>query len=277
MIELSMIDDAIEQYDVIAVYALFSGGHDSLTATHLASKHPAFSGVIHIDTGTGLPETKQFVIDVCNRHDWSLTIQKPFMPYESLIVRRGFSGPAQHGWMYDRLKDRVLSQVTKRIRAEQEAKNNTKIILVSGVRKLESVRRAAIQDDIHVEGIRLWVPLIAQWTATDCTNYISDNNLCRSRVKDTLHMSGECFCGAYKKRNEFNEIEYWYPKQAERIKRWEHLVCQAYDNQRWECEQGLRDKVTIPEWAVQWGTSRDYSNEQQPLFPMCQLCREVDR
>ena len=274
MTELEMIDRAMEEHEIIGVYSLFSGGHDSLTVTHLTSHHSAFSGVIHIDTGTGLPETKKFVRETCREHEWPLIIHRPHMPYESFIVKRGFPGPAGHGWMYDRLKDRALRIATRDIRLAADAARKSKVMLISGVRKQESDRRAAIQDDMHEEGIRLWMPLIAQWTATDCSNYMKDNGLKRSPVKDTLHMSGECFCGAYKKPHEFNEVEYWYPDQAERIRKWEELVQCAYKNQLWEQECGLREEMTIEEWTTQWGTSRDYSNEQQPLFPMCQLCRE---
>lgn len=103
-----MIDRALSEYNVAGIYSLFSGGHDSLVATHIASQHPAFSGVLHIDTGTGLPETKQFVLGTCREYGWPLTIKRPYLPFESFLVKVGFPGPAYHSLMYARLKDRPL-------------------------------------------------------------------------------------------------------------------------------------------------------------------------
>lgn len=278
MSELKIINDFIAEHDVIGIYALFSGGHDSLTATHLASQHPGFSGVIHIDTGTGLPETRQFVIDTCRRYEWPLIIKRPPNSYESYIIQFGFPGPPAHKYMYVRLKERALEAVTRQIKSDC-AKNNggvsrtAKIILISGVRSLESDRRADIMPEPFFRGSKAFLPIIADWTATDCSNYIADNGIQRSPVKDRLHMSGECFCGAYKKPTEFLEIQEWFPAQAERIGHWERLVKQAREVQIWEYENGIREDIPIAEWACQWGTTRDYNNEQMPLFPMCQMCR----
>ena len=40
-----------EYEGLVAVYALFSGGHDSLCSTFIASRHPLFQGVVHLNTG----------------------------------------------------------------------------------------------------------------------------------------------------------------------------------------------------------------------------------
>ena len=40
---LKLIDDAIEKYKPARILGLFSGGHDSLTAVHVAARHPQFS------------------------------------------------------------------------------------------------------------------------------------------------------------------------------------------------------------------------------------------
>ena len=54
------------------VIALFSGGHDSLCATHLASRFRRFDGVAHINTGIGVEETREFVRTTCARYGWPL-------------------------------------------------------------------------------------------------------------------------------------------------------------------------------------------------------------
>lgn len=271
---VEIIDQLQKEHNVIGVYSLFSGGHDSLVATHLASQHPDFDGVIHIDTGTGLPETRQFVEETCEKHGWNLIVKQPYMPYEGLIMKLGFPGPMQHGFMYARLKDRPLRALMKKLKKLHNGDRYSKLIFISGVRKQESNRRAEIQDEPHVEGARIWTPVITDWTATDCTRYIKKHKLDRSPVKDMLHISGECFCGAYKKRGEFQDLEMFFPKQAERIRKWQELVVKAREIQVWEHENGLREEVKIEQKYCQWGPAVAVPNDQIGMFPMCQYCRD---
>jgi 3'-phosphoadenosine 5'-phosphosulfate sulfotransferase (PAPS reductase)/FAD synthetase len=273
---IEIIDQAIEKYKPIGIYALFSGGHDSLTATHIASRHPAFSGVIHIDTTTGLPETKEFVIETCKEHSWPLIIKKPFMPYESFLVRSGFPGGAIHNFMYQQLKERPLNQVIKEIRENFGIKGPGKVGLVSGVRKQESKRRAEIKDQLFAKGSKLWIPVIVNFSAVDCSNYIEKHGLKRSPVKDKIHMSGECFCGCFTRNGEFQEIEFWYPLQAERIKRWQKLTEVARQNQLWEFENGFRNEITIDHNYCKWGHNGNVPQEQSNFFSMCYHCRQLE-
>lgn len=60
---LAVLDEAIETHDPSHVFALFSGGHDSLTATALTAKHPRFTAAVHINTGIGIEETRDFGSD----------------------------------------------------------------------------------------------------------------------------------------------------------------------------------------------------------------------
>lgn len=148
---MEMIDRAIEEHHGIAVYSLFSGGHDSLVATHVASHHPMFRGVIHIDTGTGLRETREFVEKTCEEQGWELIVIKAHLPFESYLVKLGFPGPGMHHYIYTRLKDRPLRYLLGQLKSEFGAGRKHHFILASGVRKDESDRRADIQDHPHVD------------------------------------------------------------------------------------------------------------------------------
>ena len=44
---LDLMNAAIEEHNPVAVFAMFSGGHDSLTATHIAAQHPKFTAAVH--------------------------------------------------------------------------------------------------------------------------------------------------------------------------------------------------------------------------------------
>jgi len=271
--QLDMIDEALEVHNGIAVFGLFSGGHDSLVASHIASHHPLFRGVIHLNTTTGLRECFEFVGQTCEEQGWPLLTQKPFLPYESYLVHFGFPGPPMHSLMYSRLKDRPLRALLKNIKKNLGAGRGERIVLVSGVRKQESNRRAEIQDRPHVEDSRVWTPVISDFSASDCAYYMQHHGLKRSPVKDRIHLSGECFCGAFARDGEYHELDFWYPYQAERIRRWQRLVQVAQENQLWELGNGLRDPDdVIDRQYCRWGPKSGIPQEQM-AFPMCHFCR----
>jgi 3'-phosphoadenosine 5'-phosphosulfate sulfotransferase (PAPS reductase)/FAD synthetase len=72
-----IIEEAVKQFSPIRVYGLFSGGHDSLCATHLVSQTAHFDGAVHINTGIGIEETRQFVRDTCEQMGWPLDERHP--------------------------------------------------------------------------------------------------------------------------------------------------------------------------------------------------------
>lgn len=269
------LQDIYDAHQVVGVFALFSGGHDSLAAAHVASQMPGFAGLIHVDTTTGLKETRQFVNETAAAHGWPLYVGRPYIGYESLIVKSGFPGPAMHQIMYDRLKDRTLRQILKEIKAKSPLAKvkRARFVLVSGVRQQESDRRAEILTGIHEEESRIWLPAIVDMTATDVTHYIRDHGLKRSPVKDKIHMSGECFCGAFSRPGELQELEYWFPYQAQRIKYWQGLTIKAAELKDWEVKEGLRPAdETISPRHCGWGW-KDGLPLGQMSFQMCFHCR----
>lgn len=264
----AVMDSAVEEHKTEAFFALFSGGHDSLTVTHVASKHPLFRGVIHIDTGTGLPETRAFVEDTCKREGWPLIVKKPATTYEMLIVRYGFPGPSAHQHMYKYLKERPLGEAKKE--AHKVAKTK-KFAFVGGMRSQESVRRMGHVEPLHKDGMGVWVSAIHDWSATDCNQHMKASNLPRNPVKDTMHLSGECFCGAFARPEEKRELEVWYPDHAKKIEAWQELV-------RTAVRLGLS---SIPFNHQQWGHGSSGSKmkavpegqKELPSLQMCFFCR----
>lgn len=222
------------------IYALFSGGHDSLVATHLTSQHPDFSGVIHLDTGIGIPETQEYVKETCARFNLHLTIAKALeceradgtpdpQIYEEWVKAYGFPGPAQHSAMYRRLKERPLETALRKIKKTIPDWNSRadQIILTTGIRLEESQRRAnnpRYQADTYASGAQLWVCPIRDWTKDLCEEYMKWQSLPRNPVKDNLCMSGECLCGSFAKANELAQIDFFYPEVGDRIHKLEKEV-----------------------------------------------------
>lgn len=254
----SVLDEAEEQYAPSARFALFSGGHDSLTATTAAFKWAAARKVemaaAHINTGTGIPETSEFVRSVCSPRHWPLRELHPPRSYESIVLEFGFPGPAQHGFMYQRLKERCLRQLVR----EGKQERRDRVMLVTGVRQQESVRRMRHVERIQRDGGMVWAAPIWDWSKLDCNRAIERWELPRNPVVDILHMSGECLCGAFARPGEIKELEGWFPKVAERIHELEERV-EA---------KGLR--------ACAWGQRPPRVHRgQMKLGPLCQECEGV--
>ncbi len=220
---LEVIDAAIKEYNPCRILGLFSGGHDSLTACHVASRHPAFSYAIHINTGIGVPETREFVRNTSAEFGWNLHEYFALdygQNYEEMVAQYGFPGPGQHPTMYRRLKERALRKAMRE--AKKEAQRNAAVLLISGVRFQESSRRMGYQAPVTKEDSKVWVNIINDWSKADCNQYLAENNIKRSPVVDKIHKSGECLCGAFAKPGEFEELKFWYPEYAKYI---ESLTC----------------------------------------------------
>jgi 3'-phosphoadenosine 5'-phosphosulfate sulfotransferase (PAPS reductase)/FAD synthetase len=234
-LSLKILNDAYCSYKVEEIWALFSGGHDSLVNTHLVSQYPAFRGVLHIDTGTGIKETQDYVIETCAIFGWELKIYKAseyinkngeLKPqiYSQMVLEHGFPGPPMHQKMYNRLKELPLRHF---LRDWQKISGGKVIGLATGCRKEESIRRfknITKNGITQKHGRQVWINAIADWTKDDCEQYMKAYHLPRNPVKDNLCMSGECLCGAFAQPNELKQIEYFYPEKGKEIRALEQQV-----------------------------------------------------
>lgn len=260
--ELKIITKAAEVHKLDAVYSLFSGGSDSLCSTWIASHHPLFKGVVHLNTGIGIPEVQRYVQETCEHFDWDLKIyraseyvtaggvSKP-MIYDDLVRKFGFPGPVNHSIMYTRLKEYPLLQAYREIK-----KQFKKPAWSTGIRANESTRRAAnfanaIENggfDKHAH--RVWINPILFWDKDKKHELISRENLPVNPVYQYLCKSGECLCGAFAKRGELLQLEIHYPVVYKRLNdlyeevkhkfpwKWDEVPNQAFLKTRAREKQG---------------------------------------
>lgn len=89
---LALLDTAVKQYKPKMVVGLMSGGDDSIPACYVASLHPAFSGILHVNTGIGIEATREHVRKVCAERKWKL------WEYKALenVNARGESDPQSY-------------------------------------------------------------------------------------------------------------------------------------------------------------------------------------
>lgn len=247
------IERAIELHQPKNIFALFSGGHDSGSCTHFATEvlGDRLTGVVHVNTGIGIPQTRQYVRETCERYGWNLLEYKAAentnakgepdpQVYEDIVLRFGFpgstSGPNGHGMMYARLKERQV----RRLCRDFGVTSKEPAMLISGCREEESNRRMGIAVPLSKQGRQLWVNPFWEFSGADCSEYMADREIPRNPVKDLLHMSGECLCGAFAHPGELAEIELWYPEVAAGIKRIEARVRAAGFPWGWEDD--------VPDW-----------------------------
>ena len=195
---------------------MFSGGHDSLVSTHKAMQNGA-DRVLHINTGIGVKETREYVEAVCKRHDWPLDVVSSDHDYEQIVLENQFPGPAVHIIMYSKLKERALRKVARR--------HEDKPYFITGVRKHESETRFKNVEPEQEDSQWIWRANIHDYTQEDVERYIDRHNLERSPVKQLYHHSGECLCGAFGNRTEeLTLLEAHFPETADRIKELEAKV-----------------------------------------------------
>jgi len=206
-------------------YALFSGGHDSLVSTHKSMLAGYTDTVLHIDTGIGIPETREYVERVCDEKGWPLEVVSSDFDYEDIVREYRFPGPGVHIIMYSKLKERALRKVA--------GWHDDKPHFWTGVRKYESVRRFRNLTEREEEREQwVWHAPILLHTQEEVDDWIDSAGLPRSPVKQTFHHSGECLCGAFGNRTEeLVLLEAHYPKTADRIKELEEGVRELHGDE----------------------------------------------
>lgn len=258
-----IIAEAIDKYRPVAVYTMFSGGHDSLTSTHLAMQLKTVQGVAHINTGFGIEETREFVRETAMDRQWAFKeywAKDEGYSYEDLAIQHGFPGPIQHWRMYAMLKERCIRSICRQAKVGQRP--DAQVMLITGARKDEGIIRMGYVEPIFKEpGLaRIWVAPIFDWTKSDITDYLAENQIKRSPVVDILHISGECLCGAYAKPGEREEIMRWFPKTGKRILELEAKVWAAGHHWKWG---------EIPPHTLQ---EADDPNQLWLFQPLCAGC-----
>lgn len=213
-----IVRTAIDAFSPKAIFVGFSGGIDSLVATHWCMNNIPGCKVFHANTGIGIERTRKFVRDSCNKNGWDLeeirAKEDCGQDYDTLVLERGFPGPAMHYKMFQRLKERPLMELLKRYKE----KRSDNVMVLTGLRKDESQRRAGYKyTTIDFTGNLLWVNPFYYQNAGWFSEYIQKHNIPKNPVSKTLGMSGECLCGAYAHKGELSQIKIVCPKTHDRI------------------------------------------------------------
>ena len=162
--------------------------------------------------------------------------------YFEIVKRHGFPGKTKtaHSWMYRWLKDHTVNKIISSIR---QSKRNRYIVIISGARKHESVRRMGTSQDITVHGKNIWLNICNEWTNSEVNAFAEDNNLSklRSPISKSMGVSGECFCGCFNTKGEHKELQIFSPSTAEKIT-YIHNWLKENTEHDWDWESGPSDQ-----------------------------------
>ena len=233
-----IMDEAIE-LGLTDFYVAYSGGKDSgIALDFMAKEFPQyFKGVVFVNTGIAIPETVKFVEDYCKERDYTLyhlhaedvKRKKPSkygkvgdsFSYENLVMNYGFPQQGLHTITMRWLK---IFSIRKFI--SDRIKNGEHPAIISGIRKNESKRRSVAKNRkyIHQDG-KMWFVSPLYFKSNDWVyRYFIENNIKRSPVYDTIHISGDCLCGCFAKKGELKLLEMFHPTVFAEINRLEKLV-----------------------------------------------------
>lgn len=250
---------------------LFSGGDDSLACGKACLEVLGkIDYAIFCDTGTCIPQTKQFVIDTCEQMGVPLLIGTTTEKdsYENYVQKFGFPGQnhKQHTVMYRMLKSHSLSRCISSIRKKRRG---YKIALLTGARFDESTRRMGTVKKIDARGSDIWINPIQNWSKTDIYHYFKSREIKRSIVAETIGRSGECNCGVFGNPQELDEINLVSPEFVEWIRDLEKKVNQNGFAWKWgESPPKSWSLVSNGQMTID-GMACDWENQQ--LF-MCSTC-----
>lgn len=218
------------------LYALVSGGKDSLSTAQALHEAGKLAGCVALDTGLSTPDWKGFVGKTCDERNWPIEFYKTPESYEAFVVKYGFPGPSKHSWIMRVLKGRCIRQF-RQIHPDG--------ILASGVRQDESVKRAASTKFVgNWEGAPILAP-IYDWTTEETWAFFRDRGFKRSPGYSTLQISGDCLCGAYAREDERAALEFHYPTIGKYFRDIGEAIKAKFPT-RWEWGWGWKQSVKKP-------------------------------
>lgn len=205
------IKEFVQEYAIKSVACCFSGGKDSLVATHLvmttlADREDIDKFALFANTGIMLPTAEPFVIDVCQTYGWTLK-----------IVNGNFFENAQtkgmprmkHRWCCHVCKIDPMQEVIKHLKPQRAE--------VTGLRRDESEKRSKLNQIYYKRKVPSWAyaPIIA-WTEKQVLRYIRKNNLpMPPHYRLGLHET--CMCGVFSNRKQMEILKAQFPELWRKI------------------------------------------------------------
>ena len=193
-------------------FVLFSGGRDSLCTLEYMRKLGKKVGVeitaLHADTTAGFPEVEKYVKDVCRNLAVPLVTLRPDRDYFETAKKWGIPG-VRSRWCCETLKVAPIRRYLSQIEGPK--------VIYDGIRAAESPICATYVPVWFHPAFRCFsVSPIFYWSNRKVDGYIERSGL---PANPTLQLgcSGECWCGAYKSRTDFEALLEVHPEIFDKL------------------------------------------------------------
>jgi phosphoadenosine phosphosulfate reductase len=207
------------------VFALFSGGKDSLCAlTYVKSiiddmnPQPLLIA-LHADTTISLPQVIPYIQSVCKILNIPLVILRPEKSFATLAKEWGLPSIWKR-WCCRELKIKPIQKYLRLFRRR---------IVFDGIRAEESYKRAKYKPIFWHRGFKCFsISPIFYWTTEEVDQYLSSRDLPINPVYKTMGFSGECVCGAYLREEHFINLKLHHPKFFQKLAKIEESIQTGY-------------------------------------------------
>jgi len=200
----------VERFSIRSAVCCFSGGKDSLCATHYFLE--AMKGmldldtyVLHVDTTVSLPGVQEYVKETADKLGWPLYIVKPKRDFFALASKWGMPTIFKR-WCCFKLKIDPMNEFCRQLKPHRAQ--------VTGIRHEESPVRAKYPSwqRFLKPFVRYAYHPIIEWSSEQVDRYIERNNLPVNPVAKELGFSGECLCGVFTSWDELMRLRARYPE-----------------------------------------------------------------
>jgi len=204
----------VAEYSIKSLVCCFSGGKDSLVATHYTLQR--ISGmedldryVVFVNTGAALPGVIDYVREVAEIYGWPLRILKPKKSFWEQALVKGMP-TMRRRWCCYHCKLKPIIDFVKPLRPQRAE--------VIGLRRAESKARSKLPQIIFKKQAWSWgyCPII-DWTDGQVAKYIRRHRLKVNPMYRILKHSGECLCGVYASLRELSIIRDRWPEWFHRF------------------------------------------------------------
>jgi 3'-phosphoadenosine 5'-phosphosulfate sulfotransferase (PAPS reductase)/FAD synthetase len=194
-------------------WALLSGGKDSTVSAVEMHDSNKLEGVVFINTGIGLIETKEYVEEISLKFDWKLKIFSGYTSYDSYVLKHGFPTPSGHSQIMHILK----LDAVRRFISWHKKEYGAPPLIFSGIRSQESGRRSKWARRFQFYQGAYWDCPIFHYNDDEVWNFHYSHDIPINSAYGTIGKSGDCLCGAFGNLTEKKIIERYYPYLADHI------------------------------------------------------------
>ena len=199
-------EEFVRRYGIDHLVCCFSGGKDSLVATHYTLSsldgEKVERHVVWVDTTVTIPGVREFVRRVARRYGWPLVELRPEEDFEDYALRFGMPSMFRR-WCCYYLKLRPIFRYIKTLEG--------RVGEVVGMRREESRRRRRYPEVWRrPQGSWVYSPIL-RWTEEEVEEYMRRNGL---PVPPWYGMGIEetCQCGVFASLRRMREVCRLYPE-----------------------------------------------------------------